>query len=42
VRWIDESGRNLAAVASEGNFRRVFPFDGEVAEEAEAALLRGR
>lgn len=42
VRWIDESGRDLAAVASEGNFRRVFPFDGEVAGEAEAALLRGR
>jgi hypothetical protein len=38
VRWIDESGRDLAAVAREGNFRRVFPFDGEVAAEAEAAL----
>jgi hypothetical protein len=38
VRWIDESGRDLAAVAREGNFRRVFPFDGDVAAEAEAAL----
>ncbi len=27
VRWIDESGRDLAAVAREGNFRRVFPFE---------------
>jgi len=42
VRWIDESGRDLAAVAREGNFRRVFPFDGEVAAEAETALARGR
>ncbi len=40
VRWIDESGRDLAAVAREGNFRRVFPFDGDVAAEAEAALRR--
>jgi len=38
VRWIDESGRDLAAVAREGNFRRVFPFDGEVATAAETAL----
>ncbi len=38
VRWIDESGRDLAAVAREGNFRRVFPFDGELAAEAEAAF----
>ncbi|HEY1252311.1 MAG TPA: hypothetical protein VGH97_14095 [Thermoanaerobaculia bacterium] len=38
VRWIDESGRDLAAVAREGNFRRVFPFDDVVASEAEAAL----
>ncbi|HEY2798783.1 MAG TPA: hypothetical protein VGK26_12900 [Thermoanaerobaculia bacterium] len=38
VRWIDESGRDLAAVDREGNFRRVFPFDGDVAAEVEAAL----
>ena len=38
ARWIDESGRDLAAVCREGNFRRVFPFDGDVAREAEAAL----
>ena len=41
VRWIDESGRDLAAVAREGNFRRVFPFDGDVATAAEAALGAG-
>jgi hypothetical protein len=38
ARWIDECGRDLAAVAREGNFRRVFPFDGDVAAEAEAAF----
>ena len=42
VRWIDESGRDLAAVAREGNFRRVFPFDGDVAAEAESALEGAR
>jgi hypothetical protein len=42
VRWIDESGRDLAAVAREGNFRRVFPFDGDLAAEAEAALQAAR
>lgn len=42
VRWIDESGRDLAAVCREGNFRRVFPFEGEVATEAEAALGSSR
>ena len=31
IRWIDESPRDLSAVAREGNFRKVFPFDGEVA-----------
>jgi hypothetical protein len=41
VRWIDESGRDLAAIAREGNFRRVFPFDGDVAAETEAALRLG-
>jgi hypothetical protein len=38
VRWIDESGRDLAGVVREGNFRKVFPFGSEVAAEAEAAL----
>ncbi|MFY9551633.1 MAG: hypothetical protein WAU32_10820, partial [Thermoanaerobaculia bacterium] len=38
VRWIDESPRDLAAVAREGNFRKVFPFSEEIREEAEAAL----
>jgi hypothetical protein len=38
VRWIDESSRDLAAVTREGNFRKVFPFEGEVAGWAEAAL----
>ena len=38
VRWIDESPRDLGAVAREGNFRKVFPFDGEVGAWAEAAL----
>ncbi len=42
VRWIDESGRDLSAVAREGNFRKVFPFAGEVAEAAEAALREAR
>ena len=39
VRWFDESSRDLAAVAREGNFRKVFPFDGDVGAWAEAALL---
>jgi hypothetical protein len=39
VRWIDESARDLAAVAREGNLRRVFPFGAELAAEAERALL---
>ena len=38
VRWIDESRRDLSAVAREGNFRRIFPFSGEIAAEAESAL----
>jgi hypothetical protein len=38
VRWIDGAGRDLAAVAREGNFRRIFPFGTEIAEAAEAAL----
>jgi hypothetical protein len=38
VRWIDDSPRDLAAVAREGNFRKVFPFGADAAEAAEAAL----
>jgi hypothetical protein len=37
ARWIDESGRDLAPVVREGNFRKVFPF-GALALEAEAAF----
>ena len=37
ARWIDESGRDLALVVREGNFRKVFPF-GALAGEAEAAF----
>ncbi|MET0618906.1 MAG: hypothetical protein ABW056_01440 [Thermoanaerobaculia bacterium] len=40
VRWIDESSRDLSAVAREGNFRKVFPFDGQVGDWAEAAFQR--
>lgn len=42
VRWIDESGRDLSAVAREGNFRKVFPFGGEIAEDAESTLRETR
>jgi hypothetical protein len=38
VRWIDDSGRDLSAISREGNFLRIFPFSGEVAAQAEAAL----
>ena len=38
VRWIDDSRRDLSAVAREGNFRKVFPFGPDVAAHAEAAL----
>jgi hypothetical protein len=41
VRWIDDSPRDLAAVAREGNFRKVFPFGAEAAEAAEAAFREG-
>jgi hypothetical protein len=37
ARWIDESGRDLAAIVREGNFGKVFPFDA-LAAEAEAAF----
>lgn len=39
ARWIDESGRDLAAIAREGNLRRVFPLGDELAAEIERALL---
>jgi hypothetical protein len=42
VRWIDDSVRDLGAVAREGNFRKVFPFGGEVASAAEEALREAR
>lgn len=42
VRWIDESARDLSAVTREGNFRKVFPFDGDIAGAAEAALAASR
>jgi hypothetical protein len=38
VRWIDESGRDLAPVLAEGNLRKVFPFGGALASEVEAAI----
>jgi hypothetical protein len=38
VRWIDASGRDLAAVERDGNFRKIFPFAGEAANAAEGAL----
>jgi len=38
VRWIDETGRDLAPVVAEGNFRRVFPFGASLAAEVEAAI----
>ncbi|HVE66746.1 MAG TPA: hypothetical protein VNC59_09200, partial [Thermoanaerobaculia bacterium] len=40
ARWIDESGRDLAAVVAEGNFAKVFPF-GALAAEAEEAFRSG-
>ncbi len=41
ARWIEESGRDLAAVAREGNLPKVFPFGADLAREAEEALLDG-
>jgi hypothetical protein len=38
VRWIDESGRDLCTVAREGNFRKIFPFEDEIAKAAEVVL----
>lgn len=38
ARWIDECGRDLSAVAREGNFRKVFPFSADIAEAAEDAF----
>jgi hypothetical protein len=41
ARWIDESGRDLASIAREGNFGKVFPFGSKIAREAEEALMAG-
>ena len=41
VRFIDESGRDLASVEREGNFG-LFPFGEEIAKEAAAALREAR
>ncbi len=41
ARWIDESGRDLAPIAREGNFGKVFPFGADIAREAEEALMAG-
>jgi hypothetical protein len=41
ARWLDESGRDLAAVAREGNLPKVFPFGAELARDVEEALLAG-
>ena len=41
ARWIDESGRDLAPIAREGNLPKVFPFGADLAREAEEALLIG-
>jgi hypothetical protein len=38
ARWIDESGRDLSAILSEGNLRKVFPFAPDILREAEEAL----
>jgi hypothetical protein len=39
VRWLDERGRDLRPVVAEGNFRKIFPFDPEIAPEVERALV---
>jgi hypothetical protein len=41
ARWIDESGRDLAPIAREGNLGKVFPFGADIAREAEEALMAG-
>jgi hypothetical protein len=38
ARWIEESGRDLAPIVAEGNFRKIFPFADEIASQAEAAF----
>ena len=42
VRWIDGCGRDLAAVAREGNFRKIFPFAPDAVDAAEGALREAR
>jgi hypothetical protein len=39
ARWLDESGKDLAPVAREGNLPKVFPFGPELARAVEEALL---
>ena len=39
ARWLDESGRDLAAVAREGNLAKVFPYGTDLARDVEEALL---
>ncbi len=38
VRWLDEVARDLSLVVAEGNFRKIFPFGGEIAPDVERAL----
>jgi hypothetical protein len=38
VRWLDELGRDLKPVVAEGNFRKIFPFEAEIAPDVERAL----
>ena len=42
IRWIDACGRDLAAVAREGNFRKIFPFAQDTGDVVEGALREAR
>ena len=39
ARWIDESGRDLAPIAREGNLPKILPFEAGIAADVEEALL---
>jgi hypothetical protein len=39
ARWLDESGKDLAPVARDGNIPKVFPFGADLAHDVEEALL---
>jgi hypothetical protein len=39
ARWLDESGRDLAPIAREGNLSKVFPFGADLARDVQEALL---